>query len=188
MRFIGVDLSSVSTGIAIVDREPDGRLTLIHHNLISTNHKQYVGKRLVDFAEAFQYLLDEYKPDFIIKETTIARMGTQHILLKFAGVLEMVACNMGYNKVIEYAPTTVKKSVTGNGKASKEDLAEALTKYIPLDLNNMIDDETDAVAIVLTHFDKTSVLIPIEELEEALDADKAVERALAKIEKVGEEA
>ena len=182
MRYFGIDLSSVSTGIAVIDREPDGALHLTHHNIISTNPKQYSGKRLVDFAEAAHYLLDEYKPDFIIKESTIARMGTQHVLLKFAGVMEFLACNEGYDKIIEYAPNTIKKAITGNGKASKEELANTLLDYIDFDLNELIGDETDAIAVVLTHFAKTGTLYTKKQIEEARTADNAVKRALAKIE------
>lgn len=182
MRYLGVDLSSVSTGIAVIDREPDGELNLVFNTIISTNPKHYSGKRLVDFAEAYQWILDEYKPDFITKETTIARMGTQHILLKFAGVLEMVSCNMGYQKVYEYAPTTIKKEVTGDGKASKEKLAEALLSYVDFNKEELIGDETDAIGVVLTHLSKTSTLLTKEAIAEARDADKAIERALSNVE------
>lgn len=169
MRFISFDVSSVSTGVAVIDREPSGYLTLIHTDIISTNPKHNVGRRLKDFAEAVQILLETYRPDYVVKEQTIARLATQHVLLKFAGVLEMIASNEGFPKIYEYSPTTVKKVVGGHGRATKEAVLMGTTKYInwnePIDL--VIDDISDAVAICLTHLDKEFVLVPLGEVEKA---------------------
>ena len=46
----------------------------------------------------------------------------------------------------EIAPTTVKKLLTGSGKASKEEVAEALESYVDCQTYES-DDESDALAV-----------------------------------------
>lgn len=135
-----------------------------------------------DFAEAVQILLETYRPDYVVKEQTIARLATQHILIKFAGVLDMIAANEGFPKIYEYSPTTVKKVVGGHGRATKEAVLMGTTRYInwnePIDL--VIDDISDAVAICLTHLDKEFVLVPLGEVEKAKEEAMVVEAEASK--------
>ena len=46
----------------------------------------------------------------------------------------------------ELAPTTVKKLLTGNGKASKADVADAQSQYVGSQVYST-DDESDAAAV-----------------------------------------
>ena len=47
---------------------------------------------------------------------------------------------------MEIAPTTVKKLLTGSGKASKEEVAAALERFVGKQ-EYAVDDESDAVAV-----------------------------------------
>lgn len=58
---------------------------------------------------------------------------------------------------IEYYPVTVKKTITDNGKAKKDEVAKCIVEYVG-DLEYYCDDESDAVAIGLTHLIKTGVI------------------------------
>ncbi len=165
VRYIGLDVSSVATGVAVVDRKPDGSLTLVAHDVITTSSKQEIGKRLVLFAETLQGFFDEYQPDYVIREETINNRASNAILFKFLGVAQFLARNNGHQKTYEYYPTTIKKSVTGTGRASKETVAANAQKYFREDLSVLTDDETDAIAAILTHLDKTSLITTIEDLD-----------------------
>jgi len=59
--------------------------------------------------------------------------------------------------VAEYAPRTIKMAVTGNGQASKEQVANMLRHLLHMKQDDMprLLDATDALAVALTHFYET---------------------------------
>ena len=67
-------------------------------------------------------------------------------LFKVVGVADLAAWKAYGTEFVEIAPTTVKKLLTGSGKASKDEVAAALEKYI-VKQDYATDDESDAVAI-----------------------------------------
>lgn len=84
---------------------------------------------------------------FIEKGFTKYNKETQS-LYRARGVLELVFWDM---EVVEFAPTTIKKTVTGNGAASKELVAEYLSDYYGVE-NFYTDDESDALGAVHTGY------------------------------------
>lgn len=67
-------------------------------------------------------------------------------LFKAVGVADLAAWKTCQTEFVELAPTTVKKRLTGSGKASKEDVAVALERYVGK-VTYATDDESDAVAV-----------------------------------------
>ena len=67
-------------------------------------------------------------------------------LFKVVGVADLAAWTTCRTEFVEIAPTTVKKLLTGSGKATKEEVADALSKYVG-GKNYTTDDESDAVAV-----------------------------------------
>lgn len=59
--------------------------------------------------------------------------------------------------ISEYAPRLIKMSVTGNGQASKEQVANMLRALLHMRSEDMpkLLDATDALAVALTHFYET---------------------------------
>lgn len=177
-RFVGLDVSSVATGFAVVDMRPNGKLELVHTEIISTRGSDRMGKRLYQYTEALFALLNEYKPDYIIKEDIFSNRNihSTQVLLKFTGVTEYVCYAYGIQTLFAYAPTTIKKNVAGDGRAGKDKVAEALDTYIPINYLEYTTDETDAIAAVLTHLNKVGKLVPrarIEEIESDIEFLKA---------------
>lgn len=54
--------------------------------------------------------------------------------------------------VTEYAPRKIKMSITGNGNASKEQVADMLTKIVKFESDSKFFDATDALAVAICHF------------------------------------
>jgi len=55
-------------------------------------------------------------------------------------------------KVKSIEPTEIKKIITGYGKASKEQVRNALKFFIDEELNGMTNDETDAISVAISAF------------------------------------
>jgi crossover junction endodeoxyribonuclease RuvC len=67
-------------------------------------------------------------------------------LFKVVGVSDLAAWKAYGTEFVEIAPTTVKKLLTGSGKANKDEVAAALDKYIG-EQQFEADDESDAAAV-----------------------------------------
>lgn len=67
-------------------------------------------------------------------------------LFKVVGVADLAAWKAYGTEFVEIAPTTVKKLLTGLGKAGKDEVAAALEKYIG-EQHFKADDESDAAAV-----------------------------------------
>jgi crossover junction endodeoxyribonuclease RuvC len=55
---------------------------------------------------------------------------------------------------MEYSPREVKKSVVGNGNASKEQIQYMINKTLKLSNSKLSQDAADALAVALCHFNK----------------------------------
>ena len=65
---------------------------------------------------------------------------------KVVGIADLVAWQQSIAIFHEIAPTTVKKLLTGSGKAEKEAVAQALDRYLGAKVYET-DDESDAAAV-----------------------------------------
>jgi len=99
------------------------------------------------------HLIDEYKPDELAIESPFLGKNPQSMLkLGRAQGAAIAACLQREISITEYAPLKIKKSITGNGLAQKEQVAKMLQlelkfKEIPKDL-----DATDGLAAAMCHF------------------------------------
>ena len=70
-------------------------------------------------------------------------------LFKVVGIADLAAWRTSKTEFVEIAPTTVRKLLTGPGKAGKEEVAAVLEQYVGK-LEYATDDESDAVAVGIT--------------------------------------
>jgi crossover junction endodeoxyribonuclease RuvC len=97
-------------------------------------------------------LLDEYKPDEVALEAPFFGKNVQSMLkLGRAQGVAMAAALSREIPIVEYAPKKVKQSVTGNGNASKEQVAKMLMTLLKIKELPKLLDATDALAVALCH-------------------------------------
>ena len=83
----------------------------------------------------------------LVREKGFSRFAREtQALYKVFGVADLAAWQCGEKVYHELAPLSVKKIITGNGKASKADVAAALVQYVGAQ-EYPCDDESDAVAV-----------------------------------------
>lgn len=140
-HFIALDLSLDSTGGAVFthDMKLEETFTLrIDDKAQETRHKlSYIG-------DSLSYYKMQYNPRFILIEAGYIRFIKPAMqLIKVFGIASYI-----FSSVPQYEvpAVSVKKKVTGNGRATKEDVAEAVEKYYPY-WSFATKDETDACAL-----------------------------------------
>ncbi len=148
---IGVDPGTTVMGYGILLIK-DQKLKLLQYGVIHlskyTNHELKL-KRIFDRITG---LLDEYSPDEMALEAPFYGKNVQSMLkLGRAQGVAMAAALSREVSITEYAPKKVKQSVTGNGNASKEQVAAMLQKLLQFDNTSKLLDATDALAVALCH-------------------------------------
>jgi len=97
-------------------------------------------------------LLDEYHPDEVALEAPFHGKNVQSMLkLGRAQGVAMSAALFREVPIREYAPRKVKQSVTGNGNASKEQVAKMLMSLFRISEVPRLLDATDALAVAVCH-------------------------------------
>ena len=104
-------------------------------------------------------LIDQYHPDELAIEAPFFGKNVQSMLK--LGRAQGVAMSAALSRdlpIVEYAPLKIKMSITGNGKASKEQVADMLKRILKIPDENMLPqlDATDGLAAALCHYYQTN--------------------------------
>ena len=111
--------------------------------------------RLRRIYERVSGLVKQYLPDEMAIEAPFFGKNVQSMLkLGRAQGVAMAAALTRDIPIVEYEPRKIKMAITGNGAASKEQVAEMLRRILAIDKDDMPDflDATDALAAALCHF------------------------------------
>ena len=112
-------------------------------------------RRLRRIYERVSGLVKQYLPDEMAIEAPFFGKNVQSMLkLGRAQGVAMAAALTRDIPIVEYEPRKIKMAITGNGAASKEQVAEMLRRILSIDKDDMPDflDATDALAAALCHF------------------------------------
>jgi crossover junction endodeoxyribonuclease RuvC len=97
-------------------------------------------------------ILHEFTPDEVALEAPFYGKNVQSMLkLGRAQGVAMAAALSCEIPITEYAPKKVKQSVTGNGNASKEQVAKMLMTLLDFKEEPRLLDATDALAVAVCH-------------------------------------
>ncbi|OGX12263.1 MAG: crossover junction endodeoxyribonuclease RuvC [Omnitrophica bacterium RIFOXYB12_FULL_50_7] len=150
MRVMGIDPGTHRTGFGIL--ESSGRdYKLVICGTIRASSKDPIAKRLLHIFESLQKNIKSYKPDIVALETLFFAKDIRAVeRIGEARACAMLAASKQGLEVIEYAPTAVKKSVTGNGRAAKEQIQFMVKRLLNLK-ESPAPDASDALAIAMCH-------------------------------------
>jgi crossover junction endodeoxyribonuclease RuvC len=102
-------------------------------------------------------IIDEYHPDELAIEAPFFGKNVQSMLKlgRAQGAAIAAALNRSV-PIFEYAPRKIKMSITGQGAASKEQVAAMLMSILKFNLDEIKLDATDGLAAALCHFYQTN--------------------------------
>jgi crossover junction endodeoxyribonuclease RuvC len=152
MKIIGVDPGTNLLGYSILNTSKSTPEIIVSGklNLIKVTDPY---EKLERIYQKISSLVKEYSPDDLAIEAPFFGKNAQSMLKlgRAQGVAIAAAIGLGV-KVFEYAPRKIKQSVTGNGNASKEQVAQMVKSILNLKVLPDTFDETDAIATALCHF------------------------------------
>lgn len=147
---LGVDPGSRITGFGVV-RVTNGKIEHINHGVIMIDGAESFPRRMAELGEAFREVMEKYRPQqVVIEKIFLGKNADSAFKLGHARGVIMYEAGRGGADVLEYATRSVKKGVTGNGGASKEDVQAILKVMLSLKSISRID-ASDALAMACYH-------------------------------------
>jgi len=148
---LGIDPGSNVMGYGLI--KVDGKKTsIIAMGIISPGKITDHYEKLKYIFDRVLHVIDEYKPDEVALEAPFFGKNVQSMLkLGRAQGIAMAAAMHRDLPIFEYAPLKVKQSITGMGRASKEQVAYFLQKMYGITELPTALDATDAVAVAFCH-------------------------------------
>ena len=153
VTILGIDPGLNATGYGIIDVAPEERMRVLAAGAVKPSARQPLARRLHDLYDTLTRIVDAHHPQLMVLES----LFTHHAYVTTAALMghaRGVACLVGAEhdmRVIEYLPKRVKKAVTGNGAASKEQVARAVGMWLGLETSSWASDVTDALALAIAH-------------------------------------
>jgi crossover junction endodeoxyribonuclease RuvC len=150
LKILGIDPGTINCGYAILD-VTNKKPRLIEAGLIKIKSR-ILQEQILELVEAIDLILGNH----IIKEVAIEDIffafNPKSVikLAQFRGAMSLkILQEIGHFS--EYTPLQVKKAVTGNGKATKDQVAFMVKRLLNLKVEIKPLDITDAIAVALTH-------------------------------------
>jgi crossover junction endodeoxyribonuclease RuvC len=162
MRVCGIDCGTETTGYGIVewdDRTRDPRLVSLSFGGICPPKKAALPQRLAFVHAELVTLLARFQPDVVSVEEVFYSVNAKSALKlgHVRGVALLAAASAGI-PVAEYAPLTIKATVTGYGLAAKEQVQFMVARLLALAETPEPADAADALAIVICHIHHAQTL------------------------------
>lgn len=149
---LGIDPGTTIMGFGII-KIKDKKMSLILMNELNlTKYKDHYLKLKLIFERTLS-LIESYNPDEIAIEAPFFGKNIQSMLK--LGRAQGVAMAAGLTREIpiqEYSPKKIKMSITGNGNASKEQVAKMLQTLLKIEKLPKNLDSTDGLAAAVCHF------------------------------------
>jgi len=156
---LGVDPGTRFMGYGVILTQGDS-MKVLQYGVINVSKYTTQGMKLKKIYERIIGIIEEFLPDEMAIEAPFFGVNVQSMLkLGRAQGVVMAAALSRDIPIVEYSPKTIKQSVTGNGNASKEQVASMLDTLLKMKLDAKMFDATDALGIaVCHHFHGTSVM------------------------------
>ena len=156
VRIIGIDPGLGRVGYGIIEIKDEKKI-LLDCGVIETNKINSEEQRLYEIFNDLNALIDHWKPDIAaVEKFFFYRSSTTISVVQARGVIMMVFASKKI-KVSEYAPSQVKLTIAGSGKASKKEVIEAVMYNLNLNYAPKPDDSADALAIALTKLNEEGI-------------------------------
>lgn len=161
MIVIGIDQGLANVGYAVLDYQSKKDFKILESGVVKTKPDKRLEERIGEIYIKVDLLIHKYEATHMGCERFFFNASDKTIQFRSAtivrtnmvsGVLFLLA-NKHRMFIKDYVPGTVKKHVSGNGRASKDEMIQSIKELVfnqgqDIELKN--DHEADAIGIALT--------------------------------------
>ena len=150
MRIAGVDPGTIQTGVGILE-DSGKQPVLIFSRTIHAGRSKAIADRLEIIFTELKAVFEEWKPDVLALENIFYQKDFKAaVKIGEARAAAMLAASMSRIPVVEYPPARVKQSISGNGRAAK-DQVQYMVRHILGFRGPLSADSADAIAVAICH-------------------------------------
>ena len=147
---IGIDPGTSACGYGVL-RVNGRRFSALDHGAWRTRSQDPLPLRLLSIIERYEVLLDHWKPRAVAVEQAFLGRNVQSTLrLGEARGALLCASARAEVEIFEYSTSTVKRCVTGNGRADKTQLRFMLERLLRMPKGPSSLDASDALGLAFT--------------------------------------
>ena len=151
MRVLGVDPGSRVCGYGVIAIDPPRRYRYVECGVLTAPVRAAAEVRLAEIARSLTELVHELEISALAVEDVFTFINPRSALaLAQARGSVLAGAGMAGLKVYSYSPAMVKKTVTGRGRASKDQVARMVQSLVGL-RRVPVSDAADALAVAITH-------------------------------------
>ena len=149
---LGIDPGTTVMGYGLIKVVNNEMKFLLLNELDLKKYKDHYLKLKLIFNRTLE-LIENYHPDELALEAPFFGKNVQSMLkLGRAQGVAMAAGLTRETPIFEYSPKKIKMSITGNGNASKEQVAKMLQNLLSIEKLPKNLDSTDGLAAAVCHF------------------------------------
>ena len=153
LRILGIDPGLNITGYAVIETAARGPV-VCEAGVIRGRDRDSLTSRLDEIHRGLTEVIAQWQPAVMSLEELYShyqRPRTAILMGHARGVICLAAAQANI-AVHHYSATNVKKTITGNGRATKRQIQLAVTRELTLAAPPEPPDVADALAIALVHF------------------------------------
>lgn len=146
---LGLDPGTATTGFGIV-KDVKGQVEYVDCGCIVTSKGISPSERLLTIQKSLEILIKKYQPDILAVEKLFftKNITTAISVAEARGVILVTAAKHNL-EIAEYTPLQVKQTLTGYGKADKQQMQRMVKSILKLQNIPKPDDAADALAITI---------------------------------------
>ena len=147
MRILGIDPGSRYTGYGLIDRQ-GSKLIPIAQGRIALSATNPLPQRLAQLSAELRDLVRSHRPDVAVLETLFRGVNPKSLIVLAQARGALLATLAAESlEIHEYTPAEVKSSVTGNGRADKQQVGRMVKLILGLNDSQLPADASDALAV-----------------------------------------
>ncbi len=159
LKVLGIDPGIAIVGWAILSKSKNDNFHTEAYGHIETSSQKSEEERILEIAKDIDKIVEKYNPKEAALEKLFFFKNKKTIIevSQARGAIILALQKKGVH-ISSYTPLQLKQSITGYGKAQKNQIQYMTKKILNLDSLPKPDDTADALAIAICHFNSRKKL------------------------------
>jgi crossover junction endodeoxyribonuclease RuvC len=148
---LGIDPGIADTGFGLIEKGAGGKLACLAYGSIKTKAGLPMAERLEILSDELEKIIKKYQPALAaVEELFFQNNAKTAIIVGEARGVILLTCRKSKIPIVELTPLQVKQTISGYGRADKQQVQKMVKLLLNLKAVPKPDDAADALAIAIS--------------------------------------